>query len=179
LDRALISELRHIDNVLQVNPGFKYFDDVQPNAYAVPDSYVSQTNGTVLLGINLLNNEVLSGRFGGVAVAGICAHECGHIIQFYTKYHNELQGPTSILLELHADFIGGYYIGRRRQFASDHVAAFARSLFNKGDYAFNSPQHHGTPDQRFDAMKKGYEIGSSGTPLDNAVAQGAQFVRGI
>ena len=30
-----------------------------------------------------------------------------------------------------------------------------RSFFSKGDYSFNSPTHHGTPDERLHAVQAG------------------------
>lgn len=176
LDHALITELRRIISILPVSPGFKYIQDPQPNAFATPDTYVQGTRGTVLLGVNLLNQESSSSQYGGVAIAGICAHECGHIFQYFSEYYQQLEGTTARNVELHADFIGGFYMGRRAEFVIDKIAVFARSVFNKGDYNYNAAQHHGTPDQRFSAMKRGYELGKQNSPFDQAVAEGAAFV---
>ena len=82
-------------------------------------------------------------------------------------------------MELHADYLGGYYMGRRPQFSSDHIAVFARSLFAKGDYAYNDRNHHGTPEQRFNALKRGYEEGRAGNTFQQAAENGANFVRGL
>lgn len=177
LDRALIAELKNIIDIIPVDPGFKYIRDDSPNAFATTDTYVAGTRGTVLLGLNLIRQEMHSSEYGGVAVAGISAHECGHIFQFFSPYVRRLGGYTAKYVELHADFLAGYYMGRRREFSSDRIAVFARSVFNKGDYNFNHPSHHGTPDQRFEAMKRGYEIGSGGTAFEVAAEDGADFVR--
>lgn len=177
LDRALIAELRNIISVIPVGPGFKYIKDPSPNAYATSETHVPGTQGTVLLGMNLIKEEIQASSYGGVAVAGICAHECGHIFQFFSDYSDKLKGETAKLIELHADFIAGYYMGRRRQFSSDRIAVFARSLFAKGDYSYNDPDHHGTPEQRFDALKRGYEVGLANTPFERAVQDGVNEVR--
>ena len=36
--------------------------------------------------------------------------------------------------------------------------AAAKTLFEKGDYKFNDPHHHGTPKQRVSAAQSGYKI---------------------
>jgi hypothetical protein len=177
LDRALIAELRRIVDIIPVGPGFKYIRDDAPNAFATSATYVPGTRGTCLFGINLIGREMGSSEYGGVAVAGIAAHECAHIFQYFSPYYGRLKGATAKHVELHADFLAGYYMGRRRQFASDRIAVFARSLFNMGDYDYNNPRHHGTPEQRFEAMKRGYEIGSQNAAFQNAAEEGASFVR--
>ncbi|WFU40795.1 hypothetical protein QA640_42720 [Bradyrhizobium sp. CB82] len=177
IDHAMIAELRKILNVLPISPGFKFIDDPSPNAYAVPDSVVPDTQGTVYIGLNLINREFSNSDWGGVAVAGICAHECGHIYQFFNGYTQLLSGATAQLVELHADYIAGFYLGRDHSHSREHVQTFAQSLFSKGDYNFNNPQHHGTPQQRVQAMTAGYDAGTSATDIPTAIRQGADHVR--
>jgi hypothetical protein len=179
IDKALIAELKNILKYFPINPGFKFIEDPSPNAFAVATSVVPATQGTVYIGLNLINDEFNRNDFGGVAVAGICAHECAHILQMQTGYMQSLKGSTALLVELHADLLAGYYLGRSRAHTKEHVLIFAQSLFSKGDYNFNEPQHHGTPNQRVRAMAKGYDIGNS--EVDHATAErvGADFVRGL
>lgn len=176
-DRAMIAELKKILTVFPISPGFKFIDDPKPNAFAMPGNVVPQTKGTVLLGLNLLRNESTHNEFGDVAIAGICAHECGHIYQFDTGYHRYLASDTAQLTELHADYLAGYYLGRDRSHSIDQVLAFARSLFSHGDYNFNSPRHHGTPTQRVLAMGQGYLAGYQNVDLATAARRGADLVR--
>jgi hypothetical protein len=177
IDAALIAELKKILNIIPINPGFQYIDDVSPNAFAVPENVVRGTQGTVYIGLRLINGEFNNDAYGGVAVAGICAHECGHIYQFQNGYMEALAGQTALLVELHADYIAGLYLGRDRSHSREHVEVFSHSLFSKGDYDFNKPQHHGTPDQRVRAMRQGYDLGTTDTDFATAVRQGAAFVR--
>ena len=159
LDRVLIAELRNIIRVIPVKPGFRIVDDFQgPNAFATSESLVHDTKGTALFGINLIRTE-LRHKNGGYAVAGIAAHECAHIFQFLSRYFGVLTHgqPTAKRLELHADLLAGYYLAKDK--ASEiNLEAFARSLFEKGDYAFNDRNHHGTPDERVSAMERGYAL---------------------
>jgi hypothetical protein len=179
IDRAMIAEIKKIVAVFPINPGFKFLDDQSPNAFAVPDAIVANTQGTVFLGKNLLNSKFGNATYGGVAVAGICAHECGHIFQMGNGYMQSLAGPTAQLIELHADFLAGYYLGRDGSHSADHVELFARSLFSHGDFDFNNPTHHGTPDQRVRAMREGYSKGAQRIDVPQAAQYGANFVKGI
>jgi len=179
LDNALIAELRNVMNVMPVNPGFKFIRDPEPNAFAMPDTIVNGTRGTVLLGLNLIRQEMAEAEYGGVSVAGISAHECGHIFQYFSDYGKELAGSNSMHIELHADYLAGFYMGRRRSFSADRVAVFARSIHSKGDYSYNDKDHHGTPDQREDAMMAGYAAAAQGLGFEPAAKRGASFVRRI
>jgi hypothetical protein len=53
---------------------------------------------------------------------------------------------------------------------------FGQSLFGKGDYQFNNPQHHGTPAQRVDAMRAGYASGAQRDGLDAVAQKGVAHV---
>jgi hypothetical protein len=41
-----------------------------------------------------------------------------------------------------------------------NVSTAFRSVFEKGDYAFNEPDHHGTPAQRLAAATAGFQFSS-------------------
>src|SRR5262245_2765150 len=102
LDRALIAELKRIIDIIPAGPGFKYIRDESPNAFAMDTSVVPGTQGTVVLGVNLVREEINASQYGGVAIAGICAHECAHVFQFFSEYYKKLAGTTAKHVELHA-----------------------------------------------------------------------------
>ena len=177
LDRALIAELRSIVEIMPINPGFRIIDDEgSPNAFALGRTIVERTRGTVLFGIQLIRTE-LGLRDGGYAVAGIAAHECAHVYQFFSRYGELLRRDQKNVrvMELHADFLAGYYLGRDKASEID-IEAFARSLFGKGDLAFNDPNHHGTPEERVEAMEKGYALADSRRSFDQIAELGARHV---
>jgi len=175
IDKAMIAELRRILTILPINPGFKYINDQNPNAFADAKDTVPNTTGTVYIGLNLINGEFEQAD-GGVAVAGICAHECGHIYQFYNGWMDKLASDTARLVELHADFLAGYYFGRTGLHSANKVKVFGNSLFSKGDYNFNDKDHHGTPEERLTAMQRGYETGTQGVSIEAAAEVGADYV---
>jgi len=112
-------------DVLPVNPGFKYINDLRPNAFATDQSIVNNTQGTVYVGLNLINSEFERGDLGGIAVAGICAHECAHIYQNRNGWIQRLRAPTAKLVELQADYLAGFYFGRERTRSRDSIENLA------------------------------------------------------
>ena len=163
LDRALIAEVRKLDQEFGINPGYRFLrDGSRPNAYATPETYVKGTSGTILFGLTLLESELRT-EYGGAAIAGIAAHEGAHVVQFGSPSLSErLRGPTVKLIELHADFLAGYYFSRTGR-TEKSLVTFGESLFSKGDYDYNDRQHHGTPKQRVAAMRAGYGAGRYGS----------------
>jgi hypothetical protein len=182
LDRALISELREMVRIFPVNPGFQYIDDDPPNAFATSNTLVPGTKGTVFIGLNLIGKEITAHeKWGGIAVAGICAHECAHVYQFFSPIAKELEDSetgSGMFFELHADLMAGYYL-RRRGWSFELVQAFAESLFSIGDYAFNEPDHHGTPPQRVSAMRQGYSDAVRDLTVERCAVENVAFIKGL
>jgi hypothetical protein len=170
-----------------VRPGMSYYDDGDaPNALADPRvMFPDGPDGTVLIGMNLFGYEMTipsysspeavareAGRarqeaeragtsiagtptgvgFGTAAVA-IVAHELGHIMQY--KLGMTPEGPWQ--MEPHADFMAGWFMGGGAD--EGVVEAAVRTLFDKGDYAFNDRDHHGEPEFRAAMVRAGYESG--------------------
>ncbi|GGB93701.1 hypothetical protein [Pseudoduganella buxea] len=166
--------------VFDVDAVYGLYDDVKPNALAVPfnlgDPRDAKTDGTVLLGRRLiLEEQRRNPRFWGTSVTLFMAHEYAHIRQFKKQLRLPLRQG-----EVHADFMAGWYLGAWNRatggtFANMEVAA--RALFNKGDYAFNSATSHGTPEQRVGALRAGYGAGAQGAGLDVAFQRGIVYVR--
>jgi len=172
----LIAEVRKVDRIFQINPGYRFLrDGGRPNAYATGETQVSGTWGTVVFGLTLVSQE-LQTEYGGAAIAGIAAHEGAHIFQLKRDYVGRLHAPTARPRELHADYMAGYYFARTGR-TERSLIAFAESLFSKGDYEFNHPDHHGTPDERVSAMRHGYAAREN-PDLFTVANQGVQYVTG-
>ncbi|MEM6488233.1 MAG: hypothetical protein AAF677_08185 [Pseudomonadota bacterium] len=176
LDRAMIAELRKVLDAFDINPGIKYIDDSRsPNAFATTETIVQGTTGTMLFGLSLIQTE-MNTEYGGAAVAGIAAHEGAHIFQFFSSYGRRLtQGRTAREMELHADLLAGWYFGHTGR-TERSLVVFGRSLFSKGDYDYNDPRHHGTPDERLAAMRTGFAYNSRGYSLGRAADAGVDYV---
>lgn len=147
LNAKAVSQARHLNGAFDLHIKLCYIDDKPPNAWA-------RTDGKIFVGRNLLRTEFE--EHGNIALWGIFAHEWAHEMQYARKDALLIKG---VLAELQADCVAGFHIGRFGKVDENEITAFARSLFSKGDYAFNSPTHHGTPETRLSVMMFGYKKG--------------------
>lgn len=162
-DRALGIMLADMAGRFRVRPGFGFYDDAdEPNALALTGSRFSHSQGTVLFGRKMLAKS-LSGEYGDWFVLGICAHEFGHIVQYHSDYFHRLTAglPTGKTLELHADFLSGYYLGLRAAdypYSPAELLALGHAWETLGDSQYTSPTHHGTPEERLGAIEFGFKF---------------------
>jgi hypothetical protein len=160
-DLALAQTLAKISDCLNVSPGFAYYDDYDgPNAFASSQRRLSGADGTVLFGQRFLKQLRAAPENPEVAVAGVCAHEFGHILQYKLGLDKQLRDgqPTVKRVELNADFFAGYFAGvRKRELPAFPAAVVAMTQYSSGDDMLNNPEHHGTPDERAQAIVKGYQ----------------------
>ena len=160
-DRSLGILLVDLSQKFQVRPGFGYFDDLgSPNALALPQSQFSNSRGTVLFGREMLSRYKNSSH-GDMFIMGICAHEFAHIVQFFSGFYERLayRQKTNKLVELHADFLSGYYIGLRKlNYTKDELLTLGKSWETIGDSNYTDSQHHGTSEERLRAVEQGYLI---------------------
>jgi hypothetical protein len=71
-------------------------------------------------------------------------------------------GPPVVLrikrIELHADFLSGYFAGRRRKERPNFPASVVTATIGGlGDDLRSSPNHHGTPGERKAAVVQGFK----------------------
>ena len=115
-DFALAQTLSRISSQFSVLPGFGYYDDYDGlNAFASPAVRMQKADGTVLFGKRLLARLLQNPESPDATVAAVCAHEFGHILQNKRGLMSGLRAgqPTVKRVELHADFLAGYFeIGR-------------------------------------------------------------------
>jgi hypothetical protein len=173
-DLALIEELKLILKIIPVNPGFQYVK--AKNAAATDDSVILGTKGTVWIGLDFVKELILPND-GGVSVAGVLAHECAHIFQFFSTHYDRLMGPTQRLLELHADLLAGYYMATKIGTSNQRLRVLHEALLHLGDFNKQDPRDHGTPGQRLAALDKGYELSLSGKTFEIAAREGEGYVR--
>lgn len=166
-DQQIQNELLILRTAFQLSPRFSFIREPRgPNAFATPD-------GNVFLGIQLAQKELQeeNGFVGNYSIHGVLAHEFGHILQFNAGLDRQM--PTK-LMELHADFMAGWYLANRAMVWGTDVSQAMNSLYRKGDYDFNSPDHHGTPDERKRAYAQG--LLTQGMNVSQAAQVGVQFV---
>lgn len=127
------------------------------NAYA-------RTDGNILFGYFMFYYTIQT--YGELPVAGILAHEWGHRVQ----QHLNLQGyykPEH--RELEADAFSGYYMALRKQWSWAQIQSYFANVYATGNYLFNDPDFHGTPEQRLAAAYLGVNMGL------NALTNGIQY----
>jgi hypothetical protein len=180
-DAALAISLSRISDAFSVLPGFAYYDDYDgANAYASEVARLKNADGTVLFGTRLLKRLLALPESPDAAVAAVCAHEFGHILQYKQKLQRRVnEGQTTIKrVELQADFFAGYFAGLRKLERPDFPAAvFALTQYNSGDAMINDQDHHGTPDERGAAISQGFETAyRKRLPLSEAIETSVAYV---
>jgi hypothetical protein len=136
------------------------------NSFAV-SSFGGTTADKIVIGDGILEGFDVVG-FGDVAPKAIYAHEFSHHIQFQHGYNTEdIPGSANPdaaernrYNELMADAMAGYYLTHKRGagFHRRRVEEFLQVFFQIGDCAFNTPTHHGTPNQRMAAARFGFGV---------------------
>lgn len=184
-DAALIDELKIIQQIVvpAINPGFQFVD--AHNAFTTPETIVRGTQGTVWIGIALvksLADQKNNSTNGGIAVAGVLAHECAHIYQLANDdlLKELMRGQTiGVLAELHADFLAGYYLARKKNVTPELLTTMQQVFVYLGAYDRKHPRYHGTPGLRGAAMDTGYFAAQDGKSFKEAAEFGARYVRGL
>jgi hypothetical protein len=177
-DAALGKALVRLSQTFNVRPCFGFIDDGgKPNAYASRETKVPGTWGTVIFGQTLFGRLLPRGQ--GIAVLMVAAHEFGHIAQFRSNTDRRLlAGQRTVKrVELHADFLAGYFLGlRKRSNPTLRVREAGLTVYEIGDLQFNDRNHHGTPDERVAAAEEGYKFGSDGSSFDQAFSTGVEYI---
>jgi predicted metalloprotease len=179
-DRVLAGILSDVSDVLGVLPGFGFYDDSDSaNAFASPSAVLKRPDGSVVFGLTLLEQLRRAAEYPDVAVAAVCAHEFGHIIQFARGIYRKVSDgqSTSKHVELQADYFAGYYAGVKKARQSDYpsaVVAFTQYQF--GDNDFTNPDHHGTEEGRGAAVVEGFKGGKAGYTTAEAIEASIRYV---
>lgn len=117
-----------------------------------------------------------------VVWSSILAHEWGHQIQFLNYGIFEYPIPpfngmpeSTRMTELEADYLTGYYLTHKRggTYNWKRVEAVLQSFFEIGDCGFGSGGHHGTPLQRMEAAKKGFDLANDAQKKGKILSQQA------
>jgi hypothetical protein len=182
-DQALGIMLADLAGRFQARPGFGFYDDNgNRNALALKESQLPGSQGTVLFGREMLATVLRDNAHGDMFVMGICAHEFGHIVQFFSAYHTRLTGAHSTvkLVELHADFLSGYYIGLRNvEYSSRELVSLGHAWKTLGDSDYTNINHHGTAEERLQAIEAGFTFARERPDfgIKEACEVGARYLR--
>ncbi len=181
LDKALISEMTKQSAFFGYRPAFVLYSGGEKNAAATTEKLPQypQTDGTILYNIDMLKEQLAISKWGGSILAGVIAHEFGHIYQFYSGYDERLKvlHSTVEFIELHADFLSGFYMGGK--YGAIDIKDYADAFYKIGDYGFTRASHHGTPAERYLALKAGFNfrIRNNSESLASAAQEGEGFLK--
>jgi hypothetical protein len=140
---------------------FPWNDCKGANALSLP-------SGDILYGVGLFQQLVQAYGGDGAPISGVLAHEWGHQIQFTYGWFTSNE-PTSRPIELEADAFSGFYMALGESYSWGSIDNYFSAVTSFGDYNFNNPSHHGTPEERLAAAQLGFQTAydaiMTGTPL--------------
>ncbi|MEW2489576.1 hypothetical protein [Streptomyces sp. NPDC048411] len=150
------------DNPLFTFNAFAFSEKGDPNPAGISDRIVMGDG--ILQALNVLG-------LGDNGPRSVLAHEFGHHVQYEDSLfaNTTLTGPEATRrTELMADGFGTYFLTHSRGEAlnAKRVLDTEKSFYQVGDCSFDSPGHHGTPNQRFAASSWGASV------ANNAANQG-------
>lgn len=171
-DQINIYEIQTLSSVFGVSCKLSYYRDDSPNCFYKPDE------NTIYIGLNMAN-EILE-KYGsfknvpgfkyGSVYPFVVAHEFGHAVSHLQQW-NFKRGNSAVRNELFADFCAGAYACFQRTIINSastttFLGAFDISsivdLFKSlGNWDFNNPDFHGTPQDRKIAVIEGYNFASN------------------
>lgn len=126
------------------------------NAYAFSaegetDPVISRIKDKVVFGDGILAAVKASG-LNAVGPRAILAHEMAHHVQYEADlFESDLTGPEATRrTELMADAFGTYFLTHKKGegMAPNGILQAGQAFYDVGDCSFDSPGHHGTPNQR-------------------------------
>jgi hypothetical protein len=201
-DDSISPTLEQFANLLSLaNPHYFYpiaiKDEGRPT-YAAVDGHLLGVDvshdGVLLIGEQMTRSLItrFGGKENGAAVSGSLAHELAHLFQFrngpegggtwWTTMLNDDGDITRRKVELHADFIAGWCLGQSPRGLIDFLGidVFARRLYEFGEMDDLDPNSHGTPQQRYAVMLRGFFLGRNDkVSAADAAAEGRLFVNAI
>ncbi|MET8126275.1 hypothetical protein ABZV67_03740 [Streptomyces sp. NPDC005065] len=150
------------DNPIFTFNAFAFSEKGSPQPYGISDR--------IVMGDGILQALKALG-LGDTAPRAVLAHEFGHHVQYENNLfaNTNLTGPEATRrTELMADAYGTYFLTHSRGEAlnTKRVLDSEKSFYQVGDCYYDSPGHHGTPNQRFAASSWGASV------ADDAADQG-------
>lgn len=182
LDEALTHALFRMSRDFDVLPGFGYVRDSN-TAHATKRTLLNRADGTVLFGLPFLNALLARSEHPDACVVAVCAHEYAHILQYKLRIDQQLdpEGKSKRLIELHADYLSGWFAGLRKRNNPDYPAAIFASLArDSGSQLGRTQDTHGAPQERGDAVEQGFLASARDKlTLQQAVEAGIRYVAAL
>lgn len=126
-------------------------------------------DGTIIYGLPLMLDQFRRDP-SGVTVRAVHAHEFAHILQIKRGMR------ASKWMELHADYLSGWYLSRVTDLRGGKTESVLDQFFRMGSTNLTNPTH-GAPRERVSAVAAGMRDGSAS--VGTAYANGEAFVRSM
>jgi len=156
VDSAFAQESQSLATFWGVQPKLSFIDDCYgANAFAQPTD--------VYFGLKMIQDLLAKFQFNtATPIWSVLAHEYGHVMQFQLGVMSPTapRSPAETRSnELIADMFSSFYLSISRSGQDiGGIQASLQSAYDIGDYAFNDPNHHGTPVQRASAFVGGARV---------------------
>lgn len=162
IDRSFDRALQRLAETFDVWPkvGF-YDDDDAPNAMAMRYAIGSTYEFAVVFGRNYFK-KLMEYDPSGITLLQTAAHEFAHVWVYKDGLFETIRSGQSTVkrVELHADFLAGYYLGvRKRDNPQASFWSAGMRRWQSGDTEYRNIHHHGTPDERLAAAEAGFRLG--------------------
>lgn len=162
LDQLLDAALARLAETFDVWPRVGFYDDSDaPNAMAMRYAVSGAHEFAVVFGRSYFR-QLMDYDPSGITLLQTAAHEFAHVWVYKDGLFDKIRGgqPTVKRIELHADFLSGYYLGLRKlEHPGESFLAAGRRREDSGDTQVKNIHHHGTPDERADAADTGFKLG--------------------
>ncbi|MBT2560652.1 hypothetical protein J7E50_07385 [Pedobacter sp. ISL-68] len=155
LPAELLKNANYIGQFFLVSPKFRVTtSETASNAKTYCECEDTNCGATIFIGSKLLA-AYKNGFSTKDGLYGLIAHEVAHVTQCRLGVTKKISG---VQIELHADFLAGYFLGRKMKIQLTDLREFSAELFKRGDFRFNDNQHHGTPEARVRYMLVGASL---------------------
>lgn len=162
LDVIFDSALQRLARTFGTWPKVGFYEDGdEPNAMAMRYAVGNGFEFAVVFGRNYFT-RLYAYDPSGISILQTAAHEFAHIWVYQSGQFDAIRGgqPTVKRVELHADFLAGYYLGLRKRDNPDaSFWAAGMRRWQSGDSEIRNIHHHGTPDERLAAAEAGFRLG--------------------
>ncbi len=181
ITNAYNEEGQRLVTFFKVSPRGFFMDEQSPNALATSEniSNYPDADGTIIFGTKLMLRELQRDNGIGYSVPAIMAHEFAHILQFKKIRNGEHERPRTRNMELHADFLAGWYLSHRHKFKTTEFDPARNAFEEMGDTDYTSIDHHGTPQERLKAITGGYYSDIGEGDIEEAYNEGWKFVNSL
>ena len=159
LDKSFDRALQRLAETFEVWPKVGFYDDGDaPNAMAMRYAVGTTHEFAVVFGRNYFT-KMMQYDPSGITLLQTAAHEFAHVWVYQEGIFETILGgqQTVTRVELHADFLAGYYLGVRKR--DNPQAKFWAAGMRRWQSEFHNVQHHGQPDERLAAAEAGFRLG--------------------